>query len=362
LPKIFLSATFLLTKDTGYFGFRHHNYENKKMENYESIHLLILRLFSGEADIHEKQKIAEWLELSPDNKKLYLDLREIWLGTGVQSNADQYQLEAAIEQFREHISQVPRRLPGASGVIQFIRKYAALFVLAFTLPIGYYLGTPKYTAQSMTTVCCALGDKTNIILPDSTRVWLNSGSRLSFNSDFKSGGRNVQLEGEAYFSVSKDKEHPFTVKTAEIEIRVLGTQFNVKAYPEEKSVSTTLIEGSIQISSPIEKMIIAPDQKMVFSKETQKMSLNRLTDTAPEIDWKRGRLIFRNESLEELEVKLERWFDVDIFLADEQVKHRRFTGTLERESILEVISYFDLSKYVTCNIQGNKIIIKTKTR
>jgi ferric-dicitrate binding protein FerR (iron transport regulator) len=92
------------------------------------------------------------------------------------------------------------------------------------------------------------------------------------------------------------------------------------------------------------------------------MSLNRLTDTAPEIDWKRGRLIFRNESLEELEIKLERWFDVDIYLADEQVKHRRFTGTLERESILEVISYFELSKYVACDIQGNKIVIKTKTK
>jgi transmembrane sensor len=332
------------------------------MENYESIHVLILRLLSGEADIHEKQKIAEWLELSPDNRRLYTDLREIWLGAGVQSNADQYQLEEAIEQFRSHIGQAPRRLPDALPVIQFFRKYAALFILAITLPFGYYLGTQKYTRQSMTTVCCALGDKTNIILPDSTRVWLNSGSRLSFNSDFKSGGRNVLLEGEAYFSVTKDKEHPFIVKTYEIEIRVLGTQFNVKAYPEEKSVSTTLIEGSIQVSSPSEKMTIAPDQKMVFSKETHKMSLNRLADTAPEIDWKRGRLIFRNESLEELEIKLERWFDVDIYLADEQVKHRRFTGTLERESILEVISYFELSKYVNCDIQGNKIIIKTKTK
>jgi len=323
---------------------------------------MILRLFAGEADFDEKQKIAEWLSLSVENKKLYIDLREIWLTTGLQNNADQYNLEEAIVQFREHIGQAPRRLPGASATIRFFRKYAALFVLALTLPVGYYLGTRDNMTQNMTTVCCALGDKTNILLPDSTRVWLNSGSKLSFNSNFKKDGRNVVLEGEAYFSVSKDKDHPFFVKTSEIEIKVLGTQFNVKAYPEENSVSTTLIEGSIQISSPVEKMVIEPDQKMVFNKETHKLTLNKLTDTAPEIDWKRGRLIFRNESLEELEVKLERWFDVDIFLADEQVKHRRFTGTLERESILEVISYFDLSKYVSCTIQGNKIIIKTKTK
>jgi ferric-dicitrate binding protein FerR (iron transport regulator) len=192
-------------------------------------------------------------------------------------------------------------------------------------------------------------------------VCLNSGSKLSFNSDFKNGGRNVILEGEAFFSVSRDKDHPFRVKTTEIEIKVLGTQFNVKAYPEEKYVSTTLVEGSLQISSQNEDMFIKPEEKMTFNKETRKMTLNKLADISPEIDWKKGRLIFRNESLEELGPKLERWFDVDIVFADEQVKHRRFTGTLERESILEVISYFELTKYVTCKIQGNKIIIKTKT-
>lgn len=331
------------------------------MENYESIHSLILRLFSGEADVEEKQKIADWLELSAENKKLYSDLREIWLSTGIQNNADQYHLEEAIEQFRERIGQVPRIIPVSQGIIGFFRKYAAILILAFSLPIGYYFGTQNFDAQSMTTVSCALGDKTNIILPDSTRVWLNSGSKITFNSDFRREGRKVILEGEAYFSVSKDKEHPFLLSSSGIEIKVLGTQFNVKAYPDEESVSATLIEGSIQISSPVEKMVIEPDQKMVFNKETQKMTLNKLADTAPEIDWKRGRLIFRNESLEEVEIKLERWFDVDIFLADEKVKHRRFTGTLERESILEVVSYFELSKYVTCDIQGNKIIIKTKT-
>jgi transmembrane sensor len=332
------------------------------MEIYESIHLLILRLFSGEADINEKKQIAEWLKHSPENKKLYIDLREIWLSSGVQNNADEYHLEDAIEQFRERIGQIPRIMPVSQGIIRFFRKYAALFILVFLLPIGYYFGTQNIEAQSMTTVSCALGDKTNIILPDSTRVWLNSGSKITFNSDFRREGRKVFLEGEAFFSVSKDKEHPFLLRSSDIEIKVLGTQFNVKAYPKDKSVSTTLIEGSIQISSPSEKMVIEPDQKIVFNKETKKMTLNKLKDTAPEIDWKRGRLIFRNESLEELEIKLERWFDVDICLADEKVKQRRFTGTLERESILEVISYFELSKYVTCDIRGNKIIIKTKSR
>lgn len=340
----------------------HQNDETIKMENNESIHLLILRLFSGEADVSEKNQIAEWLELSPENKKLYVDLREIWLSTGLQNNADQYNLDKAIQQFRENIHKGDYNRNRGLRLIQIARKYAAILILVLALPLSYYFGTAKFAKQSMTTVTCALGDKSFIVLPDSSKVWLNAGSKLSFNSDFRNEGRNVILEGEAYFSVTKDKEHPFRVKTTEIEMTVLGTQFNVKAYPEDKTISTTLVEGSLQISSPNEILFIEPDQKMVFNKKTKKMKLDNQIDVASDIDWKSGRLNFRNESLEELVPKLERWFDVDIVFADEQVKHRRFTGILERESILEVVSYFDLSKYVACTIQRNKIIIKTKTK
>ena len=331
------------------------------MENQESIHLLILRLFSGEADASEKKTIAKWLGLSAENKKLYSDLREIWLSTGIQGNADQYDLENAIRNFRDHIDKSADKHKRRIAFIQFV-KYAAVFILALALPFSYNYVTQNTAQRSMTTIYCALGDKSNIILPDSTKVWLNSGSKLTFNSDFKHGGRKVFLEGEAYFSVSKDKDNPFHVKTSDVEIKVLGTQFNVKAYPDEISVSTTLVEGSLQVSGPNENRLIKPDEKLIFDKRTGKMTVNELTDTSSDTDWKKGRLIFRNESLEELESKLERWFDVDIVFADEQVKQRRFTGILERESILEVISYFDLSKYVECRIQRNKIIIKTKTK
>ncbi|MEI6275702.1 MAG: FecR domain-containing protein [Prolixibacteraceae bacterium] len=331
------------------------------METQESIHTLILRLFSGEADTNEKIKIAEWLEKSVENRKLYSDLRDIWLSTGVQNNADQYNLDKAIQQFRDHIRQAAIRPKKENQMIRFLVKYAAIIILVLSLPLSYFFGTRNTPKQSMTTICCAYGDKSNVLLPDSSRVWLNSGSKISFNSDFKYGGRNVTLEGEAYFSVSKDKDHPFRIRTSDVEIKVLGTQFNVKAYPEEKYVSTTLAEGSLQFSGNNEERIIKPNEKLIFDKETKKMTLNKLADISSEIDWKKGRLVFRNESLEELEPKLERWFDVDIVFADERVRHRKFTGTLERESILEVISYFELSKYVSCKIQGNQIIIKTKT-
>ena len=328
------------------------------MENQTDINVLLIRLFSGEADTVEKKRISDWLDLSAENKKLYSDLREIWLSSGIETNADNYDLESAILKFRDQINKDQNIQRKQINFDRFL-KYAAILAVALLLPFSYYMGTRNNSGDSITTISCAYGDKSSIVLPDSSHVWLNSGSTLTFSSNFKNG-RKVSLEGEAFFDVSKDKNHPFQVKTTDVQIEVLGTKFNLKAYPDEKSVSTTLVEGSVNISSKYGSALMKPDQKLVFDKGSKELVVQTLTDTAPETEWKDGRFVFRNESLAELKSKLERWFDVDIVFGDEQVKNRRFTGVLSRESILEAVSYFDRSNYVSCSIQGNKIIINSQ--
>jgi ferric-dicitrate binding protein FerR (iron transport regulator) len=329
------------------------------MENQTNINILLIRLFSGEATIDEKRTINDWLDQSAENKKLYADLQDIWLSSGARTNADNYHLEEAIQKFRNHIGKT--RITQVRKInFTHLLKYAAVVILVLGLPFSYYIGTRSTLADnSLTTISCAYGDKSSIVLPDSSHVWLNSGSKLTFNSNFRHG-RKVTLEGEAFFEVTKDKVHPFRVKTNDVDVEVLGTKFNLKAYPEEKSVSTTLVEGSVKISSNYQEEMIKPDQKMTFDKESKQMTVQNLTDTSSETDWKDGRFAFRNETLAELKPKLERWFDVDIVFVDEQVKSRRFTGVLGRESILEAVSYFDRSNYVSCSIQGNKIIINSQ--
>jgi transmembrane sensor len=330
------------------------------MKNSTDINFLIIRLLSGDADEDEKEIISDWLSQSEKNIKLYKDLEEIWLSSEIQNNADDYNLEEAIRNFREQISNQKLKKNYTLNLVRIL-KIASIVLLMLALPFSYYIGTHNSISNdSMTTISCAFGDKSSIVLPDSTKVWLNSGSKLSFSSKFKKEDRKVILEGEAFFSVSKDKKHPFRVKTTELDIEVLGTKFDLKAYPEERSVSTTLVEGSIKISSKYQQTLIKPNQKIVFDKASKEMSLQEITDISIDTDWRDGRLSFRNESLGELKPILERWFDVDILFADEQVKNRRFTGVLQRESILEAISYFDHSRYVSCKIQGNKIIIKSE--
>lgn len=328
------------------------------MEKQTEIDILIIRLLAGEASPHEKQQVSAWLEESDENVRLYNELTEIWLSAGIADNADDYNLEEAVTLFREKI----RQSGSSKKQIRFIDilKYAAVVLLILGLPLSYYFGQQSNPSDhTRTTISCAYGDRSSVVLPDSSRVWLNSGSKLTFNSNF-TNDRKVELEGEAFFSVSKDKSHPFVVKAADINIKVLGTEFNVKAYADENIVSTTLIEGAVEVNSKNEVTNLKPDQRLTFDKSSQSILVQDLTNTSIDTEWREGRFVFNNESLAELKPKLERWFDCDIVFGDTDVQSRRFTGVLQRESILEAISYFDLSNYVICKIEGNKIIINSQ--
>ncbi len=329
------------------------------MYSERDIHQIIIRIFSGEANPEEKLAIAGWLEQKPENKTLMNNLQEIWLSVGIEHNPDGFNVEEAILRFRmktlrqaDHISK---------GQLYGVMRYAAILLLALLLPFSYYIGRRSASdSDTFTTISCAQGDRTSVILPDSSHVYLNSGSRLIFNNNFQKGVRLVHLDGEAYFSVQKDPSNPFRVKTSDIDVEVMGTEFNLKAYTDEGTISATLVTGRIKVSGSNGTALLKPRQKMVFNKANHKMQIQKVADLSSETEWKNGRLVFRNQSLGELEQKLERWFDVEIKFADEYVKNRRFTGTLERESILEVISYFDRSTYVGYYIHDNVITFYTE--
>lgn len=330
------------------------------MHTDQNIHELIIRLFAGEASNEEKRNIETWLNREPDNRKLLNDLKEIWLSSGIEHNPDHYDVERAIQKFMQKTSFLKEKAVERDRIYHFAR-YAAILLVALMIPASYYFGKKSITSSNtFTTISCALGDKTSIVLPDSSRVSLNSGSKLTFNNNFKNGARQVSLDGEAYFSVRKDPRNPFRVKTSAIDVEVLGTEFNLKAYSNEQTITTTLVTGSLKVTGNNKSTTIKPNQKLIFNIENQEMNIHQISDLSMDTEWKNGRLIFRNQSLGELEFELERWFDVEIEFADERVKSRRFTGTLEHESILEIISYFGRSNYVAYRINNNIITFYTE--
>ena len=329
------------------------------MKEPVDINILIIRLFSGEANSNEKTTVRNWLKASSENRAFYSEMQDLWLASGVADNRDKYNLEEALEKFSKHVHpNGTSRLK--KDTIYKLYRYAAILVLLIGLPVMYYWGVSSSKSDRLTTISCAYGDRTSVLLPDSSEVWLNSGSELSFKSDF-GGNRHIKLKGEAFFSVTKDSRHPFVVSANEINVKVLGTRFNVKAYPEEEIVSTTLVEGRVRVLTDTQESEIKPSQQLVFNRRSQKMEINDLTDTEMQTGWKEGRFVFRNETLAKITPRLERWFDVNIEFADDVAKTRRFTGVLFHENILEAISYFNQSKYIDCQVKGDKIVIKSES-
>lgn len=218
-----------------------------------------------------------------------------------------------------------------------IKLYRAFLSAAAVLLIGLVIGSvfyvqsqiPEVITQNITT---PYGGKTNFMLPDGSSIWLNSGTTFSYPDRFEDE-RIVELEGEAYFEV-KEKEEPFIVKTSFGEVEVLGTSFNVKAYQGEAFV-TTLESGAVSFTNPVgKKAILSPGSQVVYSSN---LFFTQRVDTEIFTSWKEGKLIFRNEPLQNMITRLERWYNVDIVLEDERIKNLKYTGTIEMESFSEVL-------------------------
>ncbi|MFA8434644.1 MAG: FecR family protein [Marinifilaceae bacterium] len=216
----------------------------------------------------------------------------------------------------------------------------------------------KLTAPSYNSLVVPRGGEYQLVLEDGTKVWINSESRLRYPTRFAANQRTVLLEGEAYFEVSKDKARPFIVKTQGVDVRVLGTSFNVSSYYEKEQILTTLVEGSVEIidrKQDESRMMLEPGYQAQYSKgngELRKEKVNVELYTS----WKEGRFVFENTSLEQLMDQVARWYDVKVFYLNNEAKEIRFTGGLKRYDNLErLLTMIEKTNDVRFVINGKAI-------
>ena len=228
------------------------------------------------------------------------------------------------------------------------------------------------------------GTKTKIILPDGSQVWLNSDSKLSYGARFNDTIREVSLEGEAYFDVIKDKKRPFVVMTNALNIRVLGTAFNIKSYAQDATIETTLIRGLIEVRKNNEpatkKIVLTPNEKLVYNKseallvrpnneqntigkKLEALSISTLSKNIPdssrvETAWIYGRLVFDGDSFVTLAEKMERWYNIKITIQNQSISNNRFSGVFEKENVEEAFKALQLITMFKYDIHDNEILIK----
>jgi len=218
--------------------------------------------------------------------------------------------------------------------------------------------SPK--VNHMNTLSTTKGETYQVRLPDGTLVWLNAASSLSYSTSLSERGiRKVKLVGEAYFEVAKDKVHPFVVSTDKQEIEVLGTHFNVNAYPDEPLSKTVLVEGSVKISTNEMSKILKPNQQASLSDKEIDIEI---VDSKQAIAWKNGFFSFDNENLESVMRKISRWYNVDVQYDCPEAKNGVFFGDFSRfDSISLVLKTIERGGAVRFEIKGNIVkVIKTK--
>jgi len=206
------------------------------------------------------------------------------------------------------------------------------------------------------------GSRTKIDLPDGSVIWLNGGSKLTYSNGFSAHSRAISLWGEAYFEIKTDAEHPFLIHTKQLEIKVLGTTFNVRAYGNEGKTVTTLIQGKVEVSivgDPDSHIVLKPHEKLTVVDRISTVAKNRVRkanykishivpDTVagipPEdIAWVSNKLVFKNESFREVAFKMERWYDVAFVFENKALKKEVLTGAFGKEKLEEALNALALT-------------------
>ncbi|MBF4484387.1 FecR family protein [Flavobacterium sp. CSZ] len=230
---------------------------------------------------------------------------------------------------------------GANGVITYI--------------INPNTDTSKAGANLFNTLSTPTGGQYNIVLEDGTKVYLNAVSSIKYPTQFNGDQRIVELDGEAYFEVAKNKNKPFIVKSGDQDIEVLGTHFNVHAYDNESVVKTTLLEGSVAVSYKNQKAILKPGQQSNVSDKFTKITIKQV-DTEAAIAWKNGRFKFDNADLKTVMRQLERWYGIKVEYRGDVSDVRFNGGTFMNKNLSEVLKVLELSN-IKFKVEGKTIIV-----
>lgn len=383
------------------------------MERAYNIATLIRRYISAEASAAERQEVEEWLNESPRHRLLMEKFRSADYPSGQMREYEIFDIDRAFKRFRQRKQRRERRRtitrvtataaamillavglwigreqgprpqppvaavlsPGSSKALLILDDGRKVFLtdsvrMEFTQPAAKvqvlgdrlcYLGDSlpvgqqtKPVAPAINKVVTSRGGEYKLMLSDGTQVWVNADSRLEFPAVFTGERREVYVQGEVYFEVAKDSLHPFIVTTDKARLRVLGTSFNVRAYPRE-TYRTTLIEGCVEILHQQERVRLQPRQQWLLDDAgAQVISVNPRVAAG----WRNGCFAFDDEPLANVFQELERWYDVQVFVSGEGAKAMKFTGIFPRygnmDKVLEIIKLATGLRYA---VNGRTVVV-----
>lgn len=327
----------------------------------------LIKFFNGEATEQEIDRITEWVNKSPLNKAYFIEQKNLY---SVLS-ANMHQSAKSAVDMKQGIHSGKKGGFFGKAII-YITSAAAIALIFFVIGIKSNLTEFKVltpipalnTAPIENTLYTERGVKGFLVLPDSTKVWLNSDSRLTYPEVFSGDTRNVQLVGEAYFEVRRDTLHPMIVNTNKnFSIEVLGTSFNVKCYDNDLTAETTLYSGSILMhyknvtTAQNETLLLKPNESFTYTTGKIPVSVNY---PKPEIkkEWKDGKLYFNNTPMTEVIKTLERWHGTQFIVHNSNIYHYRLTAEFSSESIVQIMEIMKILMPIEYACDNNVVTLK----
>lgn len=276
-----------------------------------------------------EEKVQKWIIEDEKQEEKAQSSLEYWDSLDVEADQKTY---AALERINKRLHpQNRKRIPLRR---QLLRVAAVLIPFVFVAGGYFYYSNSQ---NQLVEISVAYGEEKQLILPDGSEVWMNAGTTLKYPKDFKNNNRSIFLSGEAYFSVIKDEERPFIVEANNISVKVLGTRFNVKAYPDEHQITTTLTSGKVQVNTNREDTyILEPNQQLTFNKDTKEINIHEIASEQTTA-WINGQLIFMDATIDEIMQTLERRFDVSININNPISSSKLYTVKFYRNENLEDI-------------------------
>lgn len=321
---------------------------------------LLLRYCEGAVSEDERILIEEWIEQSDENRRIAKHIYMIYLATDTINILDKVDTDGALKKVND-------RMTGKKMVIgwEWVQRVAAVLLIPLLIAycVSYFNSKPLQV--QMIEVKTNPGMTTSVVLPDSSLVILNSESSLIYPSFFNDNVRKVTLKGEAYFSVTKDKNKRFIVNTlGNAQIRVYGTEFNVEAYPGDGVVNTTLVSGKVSfVSNERQEVVMKPGQKAVYNVNQGSTTLSEVFVDG-EVAWKDSKLIFKDTPFDQVLNCLSKRYNVVFVIKRDKLHEYSFTGVFEHQRLSRILEYFRISsgikfKYVN---ENNRDINKEKEK
>ena len=346
---------------------------------------LVAKKLGNELSAGEEEELEGLLQQHPDYHTLVETLQAIQFEKHHQEpvwEEDQLVRESWLALQQQLDTPVKRLFP---RWISRVAVCAALLLLGGGIFFAVNQSAKKEsTSAAVSQVKVPNGMRVKKILPDSSVVWLNAGSLIRYDSSFTQPTRDVYLEGEAYFNVAKDEDHPFVVHAGNITVQALGTEFNVQAYHDENKIEATLISGKVVVKidgKPDDDIVLAPNEKLTVSNSVYSLAaptahaaprpeqaairvdvkaVSELEAIAavPEIAWLQDKLAFENQRFDELAKRMERRYDIHIRFEDAGLQRERLSGVFEKENIRNALDLLKMTTPFRYRIQGDTVYIK----